>query len=336
LCDGRERAASHPLPAPARKQAIGGLPRRFTAHDQLTAAMSVLLVSYPGSEPLGQRLQRALNAGPLSVELRHFPDGEIYLRVLGNVDDKTVLVVCRLDRPNDKVMGLFLLASTLKQLGARRVILIAPYLPYMRQDTAFRSGESISANHFAKFISSAFDALVTVDPHLHRLSNLSAIFDIPAQAVHAAPAIAGWIAENIDRPIIVGPDTESAQWAADVAKLAGCPHTVLSKTRTGDRAVEIALPNVERLRNHTSVLLDDIVSTGRTMIAVAKHIKDAGERPPVCIAVHGIFAGDAYDALLTAGIARVVTCNTVAHTTNDIDVVPLIAQAIARIDDNAR
>lgn len=311
------------------------MPGGLAALNQLTAAMSVLLVAYPGSESLSQSLLTALNAEPLSVELRHFPDSEIYLRVLGKVADKIVLVACRLDRPNDRVLGLFLLASTLKQLGARRVILVAPYLPYMRQDTSFRSGESISANHFAKFISSAFDALVTVDPHLHRLSSLSAIFDIPALAVHAAPAIAGWIAENIDRPIIVGPDAESAQWVADVAKLVGCPHVVLAKTRTGDRAVEIALPNAERLRNHTSVLLDDMVSTGHTMIAVAKRIKDAGERPPVCIAVHAIFADDAYNELLAAGIARVVTCNTVAHMTNGIDVVPLIAQAIGRLDDNA-
>jgi ribose-phosphate pyrophosphokinase len=169
---------------------------------------------------------------------------------------------------------------------------------------------------------------VTVDPHLHRIHELSEIYDIEATVVHAAPVVAEWIREHVPQPVLVGPDEESAQWVAATAERIGAPHLVLHKVRRGDTDVSVEVPQVDRWREHTPVLVDDIISTGRTLVQTIGHLRAAGMQPPVCVAVHALFAGDAWEALQAAGAGRVVTCNTVAHVSNGIDVVPLLAEAL--------
>ena len=151
---------------------------------------------------------------------------------------------------------------------------------------------------------------------------------MPAVAVHAAPLLADWIRDNVERPLLIGPDGESAQWVRAVAEAAAAPHVVLEKVRHGDLDVEVSVPQVERWRTHIPVLVDDIVSSGRTLIETLGHLKKAGMQPPVCVAVHGIFAGDAYRDLIAAGAAQIVTTNTVRHQSNAIDVAPLLADAV--------
>lgn len=147
--------------------------------------------------------------------------------------------------------------------------------------------------------------------------------------MHAAPLVAAWIRGNVEKPVLIGPDEESAQWVAAVAQDADAPHVVLDKTRRGDREVEVSLPQLERWRAHTPVLVDDIISTARTMIETVGHIRAQKLPGPVCIGVHGIFAGTAYSDLGAAGAARVVTCNTIPHQSNAIDVSGLLAEAIS-------
>ena len=290
--------------------------------------MPPLVLAYPGNEDLARNLAGALAAEIVPLEFRNFPDGEIYLRVAGPVTGKTAVIACGLERPNDKPVGLFLLASTLRDLGATRVLLAAPYLSYMRQDRSFHDGEGVSARYFARFLSTFLDGLVTVDPHLHRIHDLSEVYSIPARAVSAAPAIAAWIAANVDTPVLIGPDSESEQWVSQVAAGAKCPFVVLQKQRYDDRRVEVSVPDADRLRGRTPVLIDDIVSTARTMIAAVEHLIKAELASPVCVGVHAIFAGTAYEDLLRSGASRVVTCNTIAHRTNMIDVHPLVAAQI--------
>lgn len=290
--------------------------------------MSHVVVAYPGNEALAASLATATGASVVRLEHREFPDGEIYLRVDGGVDGKSVIVACGLERANGKALGTYLLASTLRDLGARRIVLAAPYLGYMRQDRSFRAGEGVSARYFANFLSTFLDGLVTVDPHLHRIGDLADVYSIPTRTVAAAPAISSWIAQNIDAPILIGPDSESKQWVSEVATGARCPFVVLAKKRHGDRDVEITVPNLGKPTDRTPVLVDDIVSTARTMIVATRHVIQAGHRPPVCVGVHAIFAGSAYEELKNAGAAQIVTCNTIPHPTNAIDVHPAFAHAV--------
>ncbi|HEY5799168.1 MAG TPA: phosphoribosyltransferase family protein, partial [Burkholderiaceae bacterium] len=192
----------------------------------------------------------------------------------------------------------------------------------------FHAGEGITSAHFARLLASCCDWLVTIDPHLHRHPTLRTIYPIAAEAVTAAPALADWIAANVERPLIVGPDEESEQWVAQVARLLGCPHTVLRKVRHGDAEVDVSIPDVQQWRRCTPILLDDIISTAQTMIAAARNLAALGLPAPVCVGVHALFARGAYDALLAAGVARVVTGNSVAHPSNAIDLLPVLAEPV--------
>lgn len=293
--------------------------------------MTPLVLPLPGNEALAGALVEQAHWRTGRLETREFPDGETYLRVDAPCAGQSVALICTLDRPDRKLAPLLFAADTLRELGALRLGLVAPYLAYMRQDRRFQAGEAVSSQIFASVLSSRFDWLVTVDPHLHRFRSLDELYTIPTRVVHAAPALASWIAANVARPLLIGPDAESEQWVADVAKRANAPHVVLTKIRRGDRDVEVSVPHVERHRERTPVVLDDIVSSARTMIQTVRQLVAAGLPHPVCLGVHGIFAGDAHRALQDAGAAQIVTTRTVTHPSNAIEIADLLVPAIAAL-----
>ncbi|MBE7449129.1 MAG: ribose-phosphate diphosphokinase [Kofleriaceae bacterium] len=290
--------------------------------------MSCVILTVPGSEAAAARLQARLDAEAGAAFVRHFPDGEVYVRIDSPVAGREVVRVCGLERPADKILPLLFLAATARDLGARRVGLVAPYLSFMRQDSRFHPGEGITSTYFAQLVSGAVDWLVTVDPHLHRWASLGEIYRIPARAVAAAPAIAGWVRAHVAQPFLIGPDAESEQWVAAVAALVDAPYVVLEKTRRGDRDVSVSEPDLSRCEGHTPVLLDDIISTGRTMVETLHQLRGKVAREPLCVGVHAVFAGGAHDDLLAAGAARVVTCNTIEHPSNRICVTDVLADAV--------
>ena len=283
-----------------------------------------LIIALPGNERLASDLAAAVDGELGQIEMREFPDGETYLRFVTNLEGRSLAIACTLSRPNDKILPLLFSAATARELGASKVGLVSPYLAYMRQDRRFKPGEAVTSREVAKLLSDAFNWMVTVDPHLHRYGSLAEIYSIPTRVVHAAPLISEWIKHNVADPMIVGPDSESEQWVTAVAKDAGAPFTVLEKTRRGDRDVEIRIKDADGLKHHTPVLVDDIISTGRTMIEATRLITSRGLNAPVCIAVHGIFADKADEVLFGAG-ARVVTTNSVPHRTNEIDITNLLS-----------
>jgi ribose-phosphate pyrophosphokinase len=290
--------------------------------------MKPLLFAFPGNERLAALLAPALGAETGEAVLRHFPDGESYWRYETPVAGREVALLCTLDRPDDKALALLFAAAAGRELKAKRIGLIAPYLAYMRQDHRFQPGEAITSGTFAKLVSREIDWLVTVDPHLHRRSSLDEIYSMPTRALHAAPLIAQWISDNVENPLLIGPDRESEQWVAAVARGARAPHIVLRKIRRGDREVEVSVPDLAQWKGRTPVLVDDIISTGQTMIVTLKHLKGVGLGPLVCIGVHGIFAGNALEELKQAGADRMVTTNTISHSTNGIDISGLLAEGV--------
>lgn len=285
-----------------------------------------LVFALPGNEAMTERLASLLGAEVGIIETRRFPDGETYLRLLTSVEGKSVLLVCSLAHPDDKYLPLLFAAGTARDLGAAKIGLIAPYLAYMRQDRRFHPGESVTSRHAAGLLSNAFDWLVTVDPHLHRYHALAEIYTIPAKALHAAPMLSAWVRDHVTDPILIGPDAESEQWVAAAARDAGAPFTVLEKTRHGDRDVEIRVRHMERLYGRTPVLVDDVISSGKTMLEAVRHVRDYNTAQPFCLAVHGIFA-DGSDSELEKTGARIITTNTIPHATNAIDVIPLLSGA---------
>lgn len=288
--------------------------------------MSRVLFSFPEQNELGARLTPLVQARPGRLDWRRFPDGESLVTIENAIDGESVAFVASLHRPDEAALALRFAAATAREFGARRVGLIAPYLAYMRQDKRFHAGEAISAPLFARFLEESFDWLVTADPHLHRNPELSSLYRIPATRVVTAPLVAQWIRDNVMDALLIGPDSESEQWVSDIAQRANLPHQVLNKIRHGDRDVEVSLPDVESARGRTPVIVDDIVSSGRTMIETLGHLKRLGLPGAVCIAIHAVFAGDAYEQLLAAGASRVVSTDSIRHPSNAISIATLLAE----------
>ncbi len=278
---------------------------------------------------MARELATAADGEAAPLALHTFPDGETLVRIDAPVAGRRVVLAARLDRPDAKVLPLLFAADALRDLGATALGLVAPYLPYMRQDARFQPGEAITSVTFARLLSAHFDALFTIDPHLHRFARLADLYQLHAQAVAAAPAVAAWVRDTVPRPLLVGPDSESSQWVSDVAARVGAPWTVLDKERLGDRDVRVAWRGQSDWEGRTPVLLDDIISTGHTLLAAAEALQAGGHPRAWCVGVHALFDDNALQALLRAGVERVATCDTVIHPTNAISVVPLLARAVA-------
>jgi ribose-phosphate pyrophosphokinase len=290
--------------------------------------MSAVVLALPENDRLANRIGAHLDLDVSSVVAHRFPDGEARVRLNRSVAGKAAILVATLDRPDEKILPLLFTAATARDLGATSVGLVAPYLAYMRQDHQFQPGEGVSTRHFAQLLSRAMDWLVTLDPHLHRTAKLEDLYTIPVRAASTAPLLAEWIAMHVERPVVIGPDAESAQWVESVGSLIKAPHSVLSKRRSGDQNVVIKLPDLSAAVGHQPVLVDDIIASGATMIEATKLLRGAGWPAPICLAVHPIFADDAYASLQAAGAAKIVTCNTITHPSNQIEVSKVLAAAV--------
>lgn len=293
--------------------------------------MSHLLLPLPHEAARARRLAPRLGAEVAAVTFRKFPDGESYVRLDSDATGRVVVVLSTLSSPDEKLTSLVFAAAAARERGAARVVLAAPYLSYMRQDASFQVGEAVTARVFARLICGTFDAVVAVDPHLHRLASLDELYSIPTTAVSAAPSIAEHIRRTVRDPLLVGPDAESGRWVGAVADALGAPCVVFEKTRHGDRDVVIGgSDGVEMWRGRTPVLLDDIISTGRTMIGAAEVLKRAGFAKAVAIGVHAVLVPGALDELLASHVDRVVTCDTIAHPTNAICLDEPLSDAVLR------
>ena len=292
---------------------------------------NLVFFGLPGNEKLSDRLAKKMGAQMGQATFRKFPDGESYIRIRSDVKHKSVVLVCTLHRPDEQFLLLYFLSQTAKSMGAKNVCLVAPYLAYMRQDKAFNQGEGITAQYFGKLISQSVDSIITIDPHLHRISSLSQVYQIPNTVIHAGKEISEWIMKNVENPVLIGPDAESKQWVSDVAKKANAPYIILQKIRLGDDEVKVSIPKVEQYKKATPVLVDDIISTGHTMLETIAHLKEEGMKPPICIGVHAVFAGNSYQEILKTNIERLVTCNTIPHPSNKIDLNEEIIKGIKNL-----
>lgn len=287
-----------------------------------------MLLAFDDEWEMAQRLAHACGRAAARVERHRFPDGEMKLRLPAPLPARAV-VFRSLAMPNEKLVELLLVAQTARQLGARHLTLVAPYLGYMRQDIAFSVGEAVSQKIVGAFLAGLFDCVITVDPHLHRIDHLRDAVPIDAAlALTAAPLIGAFLREHCAGALVVGPDEESAQWVTAAATAAGLPWAVAHKERSGDRAVTIALPG-QSVVGRAVVLMDDVASTGTTLLRAAQGLRAAGASSVDVVVTHGLFVGDAVQALHDAGVGRIWSTDTVAHPTNAISVLPLLASALA-------
>lgn len=292
--------------------------------------MKPSLVVLPGQEYLGEALLELLDMDRVTTTIKEFPDGECYVRIHTSVNQQIVFIAGSLNRPSAKILTLLFLAAKLKELGSRKIVLIAPYLPYMRQDKEFHAGESITSIYFARLLSTYFDHLITLDPHLHRHRSLKDLYQISSDCLHSAPLLADWVRTHVEKPVILGPDSESKQWVKEIAKLANAPYTVLLKQRLADDQVTLTGTDLSDFPDFVPILVDDIISTAGTMTAAVGYLNKRMTKPPICLGIHAVFSNNAYSCLLSKGVSKVITTNSIPHESNGIDISSLLASAIQR------
>ncbi len=288
-----------------------------------------LLLAFDDERALAERLAQAAGL-PLAFVARHrFPDGETRLRLPPALPAHTVLLR-GLQQPNEKLTELMLAAAGARELGAQRLTLVSPYLAYMRQDMAFAPGEVVSQRHVGRALAAWFDAVITVDPHLHRVATMDEV--VPGRcgiALSAAPLLGAWIAEHAPGALLLGPDEEALQWVRAAAQAHGMAYAVCSKLRHADRKVEVTLPEGLELRGRAVVLLDDVASTGRTLVEAAHGAHARGAASVDVAVTHALFVGDALAELHAAGVRRVWSTDSVPHESNVVSIAGMVAGALA-------
>ena len=287
-----------------------------------------LVLAFDDELPAAEALADAL-AVPLALVQRHrFPDGESKLRLPPQLPAQLVLLR-GLQQPDQKLVELLITLPAARALGAQQILLVSPYLAYMRQDMAFTPGEAVSQRHVAALLGSQVDGLITVDPHLHRIASLDEV--LPARcrgvALSAAPLLGAWVAQRVPGALLLGPDEEAGQWVAAAGTALGLDHAVCHKQRLGDREVRVALPDVP-LRGRAVVLMDDVASTGRTLVEAATAALAAGATSVDVAVTHALFSGDALAQLRAAGVRHVWSSNAVPHASAVVPITSLIAAAV--------
>lgn len=294
---------------------------------QMTEAGALLY--FEDEMPAALRLAEAAGLTPQRIERHRFPDGEIQLTLPAHLPPRVVLLRS-LHQPGDKLAELLLAAPTARQLGAQHLSLVAPYLAYMRQDMAFVPGQAVSQRIVGHWLATLFDAVITVDPHLHRVSTLAQA--VPARqaiALSAAPLLGDWIAKHRPGAFLLGPDSESVQWVTHAAAAHGLAYAVCSKQRHGDRHVDIALPTACDLRGQTVVILDDVASSGHTLATAAALALTAGAASVDVAVTHALLAGDALQSIRQAGVGAFWSTDSIAHESNVVALAHLLATALA-------
>ncbi|NUP86939.1 MAG: ribose-phosphate diphosphokinase [Burkholderiaceae bacterium] len=288
------------------------------------------LLAFDDEWRLASSLGAHLGIEPQQIERHCFPDGELKLRLPERLPHRVVLLR-GLHQPNEKLVELLLAAPAARELGARRITLVCPYLAYMRQDVAFQPGEAVSQRHVGALLAHLVDGVVTIDPHLHRIDSLDTVIPgVRCTALSAAEAIGAWVAARRADALLLGPDEESLQWVARAAQATGLDHAVCRKQRLGDRDVRIALPDID-WAGRPVVLMDDVASTGRTLVETARACLAAGARSVDVAVTHALFVGDALAQLRAAGVGEIWSTDAVPHGSSVVSVAQMLADAVREL-----
>jgi ribose-phosphate pyrophosphokinase len=286
-----------------------------------------LVLGFPDYSEQARRLAATAELAYQEVEIHRFPDGESRVRLPPRLPSRVVL--CRsLQCPNDKLIELALAARAARDLGAGHLTLIAPYLCYMRQDRAFHPGEAVSQRIVGRLLADWFDALITVDPHLHRVSTLEEAVPVSrARSLSAAPLMARFLRQVVEDPLLIGPDAESRQWVSTIARQEGLDYRIGEKRRLGDREVRISFDKALGTGRRI-VLIDDVASTGRTLERAVAVLAPARPASVDVLVTHALFLEGTLERLQAAGVGRVWSTDSIPHATNRLELAPLLAGAL--------
>ena len=289
----------------------------------------MLIVAGSASTKLARRVAKSLRAGLAVPELKRFPDGESYVRIPSDLKGERVAVIQSTPRPqNENLFELFLLLSTAKELGAEHVTAVVPYLAYARQNKPFKAGEAASARTVCDLIERAgADEVLIVD--LHEADVLK-YFSIPARDVSAAPLFGRYFKRfDLEHPLVLGPDDKAIRQARLAAIELGAEADYLEKERVAPNEVATEAKPLE-VEGRDVLIIDDIISTGGTMIEAARILEKLRARRLYAACTHAVLAPGALERLIAAGFTKIVASDTIETQISTVSAAPVIAEALQR------
>ncbi len=288
-----------------------------------------VLQCLPSAAREARQLAGRLGLGMNTIAVHRFPDEE--LRVTVGAAAPTTILYTPLDRPSDKLLAVLFAAEALRRGGVKRLVLVAPYLCYMRQDAAFHAGEANSQKVIGRLLADAFDRVVTVDAHLHRTKRIEDVFPgIEAEDLSAMPAIFESLRMSGIDPatVVIGPDEESEPWVTEIARLLGAAHAVGRKVRRGDHVVEVVFSDPKQFAGRPVLLVDDIVSSGGTLTACARALLAAGCKAIDAVVTHALFPPEMIRKFHEVGIRSIRSTTSVPHPSNAIALDEVLGKAL--------
>lgn len=279
------------------------------------------------STGLAKELAGALNCEYIPALTTAFPDGECYTRINEeSLNDDVVIVQNTF--PDSKFIELLLIQDAVKNLGAKSITLVIPYFGYARQDRIFKPGEPESAKIMCKHLDMICDRVITVD--LHKESTLDN-FTHPHRDVKAATVIADYFkTKGVD--LVMSPDIGAAGRAKIVGEHMGAPYDHLNKTRLSGTEVRIQ-PAEADVRGKSVLIVDDMISTGGTIIAATAALKEAGAERVFVACTHGVFVNNALERFNGSPVDSVLCCNTLDNPVALISVAGIVADAIKEFEE---
>ncbi len=280
------------------------------------------------SQLLAARIAAELGCEVALCEFRSFPDGELYTRIIDDVEGRHAVIVQSLIADSDLIALLQLIDAAAEE--ASRVSAVIPYLGYARQDKKFKRGEAVSIRAIARSIcaSSALTSIFVVN--VHDPAELR-YFDVKPKELDAAPVIGDYITEMGIDPVVIGPDEGAESLARAVAVPHGFDYDVLQKKRLADDMVEMK-PKALDVSGKDIVIVDDIISTGGTIAEASRILREQGAHDVYAFCVHGLFVQNAIMRMHHAGIKEVVSTDTVESAFSRVSVAKLIANSLSTLE----
>ncbi len=292
-----------------------------------------LILCFADSYPQAQRMAHTCALPFAEINLHRFPDGERKLTLPVELPGH-VIIYRSLDHPNDKLLDVLLAARGLREQSVQTLTLVTPYLCYMRQDKAFHPGEIVSQRAIGQLLAEHFDAVLTVDSHLHRIHSLEQA--VPARVslnLSATRPLATFLLTLFKNPVLLGPDSESRQWVEAIANAMSegtADYCVASKQRFGDADVEITLPAFDFSNRHV-VLVDDVASTGYTLEQTARAVSSKAPASLSVLVTHALFVDDALQRLHAAGVENIWSSDSIAHPTNNVALNAVLKEGLTAV-----
>lgn len=303
-----------------------------------------MIIGGSSSQDLAASVARELGEKLCYVETRKFPDGERYLRISESVENEEVTVIQSTGYPQDEnLMELIFMIANLKDLGAKKVRVVVPYMGYARQEKRFNPGETISAKIVCEMIESAgADEFITFNIHEKCVLDF---FNIPARNISAMPDIADYLNKKFfkkedAKPLIIAPDKGAYGFAQEISEIIGCDCTYLTKVRLGPDKVETKIVdvrcdsesentvNVDSVKGMHAIIVDDIIATGGTIVNAINILKQYGASFVDVCCVHPILTNNGATRIYAAGANKIIGTNSLSSDTSRVSIASSIADAL--------